>query len=129
MQAIEAARERKVQDDLDAFRAQRFGRSMGEPIKAIHRVEEERPIETLWDVTVAATAHARSIPNNDKRLEIERAAGELLKLAALSPCPCRPRVGGGFGVIAPAAARASVIAAEFRGISYRRFLWRFPRNS
>ena len=34
------------------------------------------------DVAVAATAHARSIPNNDKRLEIERAAGDLLKLAA-----------------------------------------------
>jgi hypothetical protein len=80
--AIEAAREKRVQDDLDAFLAKRFGRSMVEPIKAIHQVEEERPIETLWDVTVAATAHARSIPNNDKRLEVERAAGELLKLAA-----------------------------------------------
>ena len=82
MQAIEAAREKRVQDDLDAFLAKRFGARMVEPIKAIHQVEEERPIETLWDVTVAATAHARSIPNNDKRLEIERAAGELLKLAA-----------------------------------------------
>jgi hypothetical protein len=82
MQAIEAAREKRVQDDLDAFLMQRFGRSMVEPLKAIHQVEEERPIETLWDVTVAATAHARSIPNNDKRLEIERAAGDLLKLAA-----------------------------------------------
>src|SRR5947207_3264001 len=80
--AIETAREKRVQDDLDAFLAKRFGRSMVEPIKAIHQVEEERPIETLWDVTVAVTAHARSIPNNDKRLEIKRAAGELLKLAA-----------------------------------------------
>jgi len=52
------------------------------PIKAIHEAEEGRPIETLWDVTVAATAHARSIKNTDTRLEIERAAGELLKLAA-----------------------------------------------
>src|SRR6202049_2010701 len=82
MQAIEAAKEKRVQDDLEAFLAKRFGKSMVEPIKAIHQVEEERPIETLWDVTVAATAHARSIPNNDKRLEIERAAGDLLKLAA-----------------------------------------------
>ena len=45
------------------------------------RTEEGRPIETLWDVTVAATAHARSLKNNDKRLEIERAAGDVLKLA------------------------------------------------
>ncbi len=52
------------------------------PIKVIHEAEEGRPIETLWDVTVAATAHARSIKNTDTRLEIERAAGELLKLAA-----------------------------------------------
>ena len=52
------------------------------PIKAIHGAEEGRPVETLWDVTVAATAHARSIKNADARLEIERAAGELLKLAA-----------------------------------------------
>ncbi len=49
--------------------------------KAIHEVEEGRPIETVWDVTVAATAHARSIPNTDKRLEIERAAGALLTAA------------------------------------------------
>ena len=52
------------------------------PIKAIHETEEGRPIETLWDVTVAATAHARSITNTDARLEIERTAGELLKQAA-----------------------------------------------
>ena len=82
MQAIEAARERKVADDLDAFLAARFGKRMVEPIKAIHLTEEHRPIETMWDVTVAATAHARSIPNTDKRLEIERAAGDLLKQAA-----------------------------------------------
>jgi hypothetical protein len=50
-------------------------------IKAIHETEEGRPIETVWDVTVAATAHARSIPNTDKRLEIERAAGALLTAA------------------------------------------------
>jgi hypothetical protein len=51
-------------------------------IKAVHETEEGRPIETVWDVTVAATAHARSISNTDRRLEIERAAGELLKQAA-----------------------------------------------
>ena len=68
-------------DDLDKLLANRFGKSMVEPIKAIHLVEEGRPIETAWDVTVSATAHARSIPNNDKRLEVEREAGALLKAA------------------------------------------------
>jgi hypothetical protein len=52
------------------------------PIKAIHEQEEGRPIETLWDVTVAATAYARSVKNTDARLGIERTAGELLKQAA-----------------------------------------------
>jgi hypothetical protein len=48
----------------------------------LYENEEGRPIETLWDVTVAVTAHARSLPKNDKRPELERSAGELLKQAA-----------------------------------------------
>jgi hypothetical protein len=82
MQAIEDARSKNVELNLDAFLSNRFSKSMVPAIKAIHEAEEGRPIETLWDVTVAATAHARSVKNTDKRLEIERAAGELLKLAA-----------------------------------------------
>src|SRR5439155_14335142 len=39
--AIEAAREKRIQDDLDGFLAKRFGARMVEPIKAIHLVEEE----------------------------------------------------------------------------------------
>jgi len=81
-QAIEDARSKRVEADLDKFLANRFGKSMVPAIKAIHQTEEGRPIETVWDVTVAATAHARSISNTDRRLEIERAAGELLKQAA-----------------------------------------------
>jgi hypothetical protein len=81
IEAIEQAREKKLGDDLDQFLATRFGKRMVEPIKAIHLVEEGRPIETMFDVTVAATAHARSIPNTDKRLEVEREAGQLLQAA------------------------------------------------
>jgi hypothetical protein len=82
VQAITDAREKRMGDELDAFLATRFGKSMVPAIKAIHETEEGRPIETLWDVTTAATAHARSIKNTDKRIEIERAAGDVLKLAA-----------------------------------------------
>jgi hypothetical protein len=82
LQAIEEARARKVDEDLAAFLETRFGKKMAPSIMAIHELEEGRPIETLWDVTVAATAHARSIPNTDRRLEIERAAGDLLRQAA-----------------------------------------------
>jgi len=82
VQAIEDARNKRIDDELTTFLAKRFGKSLVPAIKAVHEVEEGRPIETLWDATVAATAHARSVQNTDKRLEIERAAGELLKLAA-----------------------------------------------
>jgi hypothetical protein len=79
--AIDHARSVKLEDDIDAFIANRFGKRMVAPIMAIHQVEEGRPIETAWDVTVAATAHARSIPNTDRRLEVEREAGQLLQAA------------------------------------------------
>ena len=82
IEAIEDARNKHVEANLDQFLASRFGKRMVAPIKAIHQREEGRPIETLCDVTVAATAHARSVKNTDARLEIERTAGELLKLAA-----------------------------------------------
>ena len=82
VQAIEDARNKRIDDDLTAFLGKRFGKQMAPAIAAIHETEEGRPIETLWDVTVAATVHARSVKNTDKRLEIERTAGELLKLAA-----------------------------------------------
>jgi hypothetical protein len=78
-QAIAAARKKKLdKDDLDQFLAGRFGNRMMESIKTIHEQEEGRPIETWWDVTVAATAVARSLPNTDRRVEVERVAGNLL---------------------------------------------------
>ena len=82
VQAIEDARSKRIDDELSTFLAKRFGKQMAPAIQAIHQEEEGRPIETLWDVTVAATAHARSVKNTDKRLKIERTAGELLKLVA-----------------------------------------------
>ncbi len=51
-------------------------------VKAVHEAEEHRPIETLMDVTTAVTAFARSIPFQDKRIELEREAGAILQLAA-----------------------------------------------
>jgi hypothetical protein len=82
VQALEDARSKRIDDELTTFLAKRFGKAAAPAIMAVHEQEEDRPIETLWDVTVAATAFARSRMNTDKRLEIERTAGELLKLAA-----------------------------------------------
>jgi hypothetical protein len=50
-------------------------------LKEIHEIEEHRPIETLWDVTTAVTAYARNIPNNDRRVELEREAGKVMQSA------------------------------------------------
>src|ERR1700741_417409 len=76
VQAIEDSSNKHVAATLDQFLANRFGKRMVAPIKAIHEHEEGRPIETLWDVTMAATAHAHSFKNTDARLEIERPAGD-----------------------------------------------------
>ena len=78
---IEDARAKRL-DNVDAFLAGRFGKRMVESIKATHAQEEGRPIETLWDVSVAVTAAARAIPNQDRRVDLERQAGEVLALAA-----------------------------------------------
>lgn len=81
IEAIEHARQVKIEADEDDFIASRFGKRMVEPLRAISMSEEGHPIENAWDLAVAATAHARSIPNTNDRLEVERAAGLLLRAA------------------------------------------------
>lgn len=80
--AIEDARAKRINDDLDAFLANRFGKRLAAPLKAIHEAEEGRPIETLWDASVAVSAYAKAIPYQDQRVKLERDAGELIKLAS-----------------------------------------------
>lgn len=79
---LAAAREKKLGDDLDDFLAKRFSRSDASQIKQAHVREEGRPIESLWDVTTAITAHAKSITHQDNRVHMERAAGKVLDLVA-----------------------------------------------
>ena len=81
VKAIESARAARL-DKVDDFLATRFSKRLVQPLKLIHEAEENRPIETLWDVTTAATAYARSIEYQDDRVEMERKAGEIMRLAA-----------------------------------------------
>ena len=81
-QGIAAARNARLGDKLDDFLATRFGKQLVAPMKAVHELEEQRPIETLWDVATAATAYARGIGYQDARVDIERKAGKVLELAA-----------------------------------------------
>lgn len=80
--AIKAAQAARLGDKMDDFLATRFGKRMVAPLQAIHMAEEGRPIESLWDVTTAATAKARSIAHQDDRVALERLAGDVMALAA-----------------------------------------------
>jgi hypothetical protein len=78
--AIEAAREDNHRDDMDKFLASRFTKGQVKSMVTAHELEEGRPMESRWDVVVAATAVARGIPNMSDRVELERSAGALLTL-------------------------------------------------
>lgn len=79
---VKKAQEARLGEKLDDFLATRFGKRLVPVLKATHEVEEQRPIESLWDVATAATAYARGITWQNERVEIERKAGEVLTLAA-----------------------------------------------
>jgi hypothetical protein len=78
--AIDAARATRL-DDVDEFLANRFGPRMVGKLKAVHELEELRPIETRYDVVNAATALAKGIPWIGQRVDLEREAGKLLVAA------------------------------------------------
>ena len=80
---ILAAQNAKISDKLDAFLATRFNRKQATAMKAVHMEEEGRPIESLWDVTTAATAYARGINYQDDRVAIETEAGKILDLVTV----------------------------------------------
>lgn len=80
--ALRCAQATKIKTDVDEFIAKRFGKRLVETMKTIHALEEDRPIETLWDVTTAATAYARNVKWQDERVAIEKTAGDILDLVA-----------------------------------------------
>jgi len=80
--AIENARKAKITQDVDDYMAKLFGKNIGAAMQAVHVTEEQRPVETLWDVVTAATAYAKGIQWQDKRVELETKAGSLLTLAS-----------------------------------------------
>lgn len=80
---IRLAQEKKLNTDLNDFlKGLKFNETEMTAIKAAHLREEDRPIETLWDVTTAVTAHAKTIKNQDDRVAMERRGGAVLDLAA-----------------------------------------------
>lgn len=82
-QTIKQAQSKRVDDDLNKFLANRFSKSESSAIQDAHLREEGRPIESVWDAVTAVTAHAKSIPNQDDRVNMERKGGNLLDLVAV----------------------------------------------
>jgi hypothetical protein len=65
-------------DKMDEFIKERFGAEMIQPLKLSHQTEELHPIESLWDVSVAATAYARTVKHTNEHVALERKAGAVL---------------------------------------------------
>jgi hypothetical protein len=84
VEALQKAQASKLgdQEKVAEFLATRFGPRMVAKLQSIHQVEEQKPIETVFDAVTAATAAAKSIPFIGDRVELERQAGKLLELVA-----------------------------------------------
>jgi hypothetical protein len=76
---IKAAQETKV-DKLAEFMAKRYTERKAAAYMESFRIEEGREMESLWDISTGITAYARTIPNTDSRLELEREGGKILEL-------------------------------------------------
>lgn len=78
-QAIANARAvRFDEDDAVKVLEQRFTKNQAKAIRLAHIAEEDRPIESAWDVVTGATAYARNIKHQDERVALERIAGKVL---------------------------------------------------
>jgi hypothetical protein len=78
---IHDAQQKRI-DDVDTFLQNRFSRTQTAAIKAAHMNDEQRPIESIWDASVAVTAYARGVQYQDDRVTLEREGGKILNLAA-----------------------------------------------
>jgi hypothetical protein len=82
---IVAAQAQKI-DDLDKFLAGRkFTRSQVSGIKSAFKEDEGYELSdaaSIWNTVVGVTAYARGLQYQDARVDVERAAGKILQLAA-----------------------------------------------
>lgn len=82
VQLIEHARAARI-DNIDEFlKNRKYTGAQVSAVKAAHLADEGRPIETLWDASVAVTAYARGVDYQDERVKLERDGGKIIELAA-----------------------------------------------
>jgi hypothetical protein len=77
-ETLKAAQAAKIKGDVEEFLSKRFGKINTSALLTQHMVEEDHPIETIFDAVTAATAYAKSLTHQDARTELEREAGKLL---------------------------------------------------
>ena len=56
-----------------------LNKKVTDKVNFVHMLEEERPIENMWDLVTGLTAYARNVPYQNERVLVEAQAGELLK--------------------------------------------------
>lgn len=79
------AQDKKIGDDTDReklYKSLGINPKTGRLIDATHKAEEDRPIETLWDMQVGITAFAKTIPYQSERVAMEKTGGMVLDLVA-----------------------------------------------
>ena len=83
-QTIKAAQQSRLDESVTDFLSKRrySANRIGNVIAAFE-AEEDRPIETIWDVVTGMTAAAKSIQWQDDRVAMERDAGKVLDLVAV----------------------------------------------
>lgn len=79
---LQAAQAAKVESVDDFLKNRRFTRTQITNVKAAFITDEQRPMESVFDVVTGVTAYARSITHQDERVKLEREAGKMLDLAA-----------------------------------------------
>lgn len=87
LEGVQRAKEAKVATDdeqmMDFLQGRKLSRSRALAVMETVEREEGRKARTVWDIAQGLTAVARSIPNNDDRIELEGEARKLLdKVAA-----------------------------------------------
>ena len=83
-QTIKAAQAAKLETSLDDFlKNRRYSASTIANVIDAFETEEQRSIETVWDVVTGITAAAKKITWQDDRVKMERDAGKVLDLVAV----------------------------------------------
>jgi hypothetical protein len=79
---IEVAQATKLESVDDFLKNRRFTKTQVSNINAAFLADEQRPMESVFDVVTGITAYARAVPYQDERVRLEREAGKVLNLAA-----------------------------------------------